>query len=175
MNVDIHFESIMEMQNVFIYTVWLRRTISIPLWKVIVLWWGGVKLMRDLASGWHSEVTQWGKLKEQKRNNWDPFIDNMREIMLGNIFHALIFFPQKELLRQKKKREMIEEQVNSQKNDRKLDSSKGNGQIRNPSSKYFETFRSMEIRYATLCLHLLFCLSLMTSNSLLKIIMLINI
>ena len=45
MHVDINFESIMEMQNGTIYIVWLRRTINIPLWRVMFLWWGVNKLM----------------------------------------------------------------------------------------------------------------------------------
>lgn len=45
MNAEINFESIMEMQNGTIYIVWLRRTIDIPLWRVMFLWWGVNKLM----------------------------------------------------------------------------------------------------------------------------------
>jgi len=45
MHVAINFESIMEMQNGNIYIVWLRRTINIPLWRVMFLWWGVNKLM----------------------------------------------------------------------------------------------------------------------------------
>lgn len=52
MNADINFESIMEMQNGTIYIVWLRRPINIPLWRVMLLWWGVNKLMSvGLVSG----------------------------------------------------------------------------------------------------------------------------
>ena len=69
---------------------------------------------------------------------------------------------------------MTEGQVNSQKNDRKLDSSKGNGTIRYPVASCLRLLKVWKLGMLFYVLYLIFCLSLWL-KSLVKTIMPIDV